>query len=210
MIGADYSRLPLGEGRGEGGRADEVYRYDANGNRTNPGYVTGEYNRLLSDGTYNYDYDPEGNRTKRTEIATGAVTEHVWDHRNRLVAVIDRASDGGPVVQSVRYVYDSQNRWIGRVLDADGDGPAEAQASYFVYDIGMPEGRVTPDPAASPGQMLLELDGQGHVTHRYLWGPAVDQILADERVFPLALGEGQGEGLGEAAIPAQARAPGDG
>jgi RHS repeat-associated protein len=85
-------------------------------------------------------------------------------------------------VQSVRYVYDSQDRWIGRVFDADGDGPAEAQASFFVYDIGTPERRVTPDPAASPGQMLLELDAQGNVMHRYLWGPAVDQILADEQL----------------------------
>ena len=58
--------------------------------------------------------------------------------------------------------------------------------------------------------MFLELDAQGHVTHRYLWGPAVDQILADEQVFPLPLGEGQGEGLGEAAMPGQARAPGEG
>ncbi|MCR4415477.1 MAG: hypothetical protein NUV77_23960, partial [Thermoguttaceae bacterium] len=39
-----------------------------------------------------------------------------------------------------------------------------------------------PDPAASPGQMLLELDAQGNVMHRYLWGPAVDQILADEQL----------------------------
>gem|GEM_PF-1314195 len=210
MVGVDYSSLPLGEGRREGGRADEVYSYDANGNRTNPGYVTGEHNRLLSDGTYNYEYDPEGNRTKRTEIATGAVTEYVWDHRNRLVEVIERASEDGPVVQSVRYLYDSQDRWIGRVLDADGDGPAEAVASYFVYDIGTPEGRVTPDPAARAGQMLLELDAQGRVTHRYLWGPAVDQILADEQVFPLPVGEGQGEGLAAVQGGGQARAQGEG
>ena len=33
----------------------------ANGNRTNPGYVTGPDNELLSDGTYNYQYDADGN-----------------------------------------------------------------------------------------------------------------------------------------------------
>lgn len=87
-MGDDYSPLPLGERRGGSGQADEVYNYDNNGNRTNPGYVTGEYNRLLSDDTYNYEYDPEGNRTKRTEIATGTVTEYVWDHRNRLVELV--------------------------------------------------------------------------------------------------------------------------
>jgi YD repeat-containing protein len=34
-------------------------------------YLTGENNQLLSDGTYNYEYDNEGNRIRRTEIATG-------------------------------------------------------------------------------------------------------------------------------------------
>ena len=60
---------------------------------------------------------------------------------------------------------------------------------------------------ASAGQMLSQLDAQGLVTHRYLWGPAVDQLMADERVFPLPLGDGLGEGLAEAlgAIAVTAR-----
>ena len=33
-----------------------------------------------------------------------------------------------------------------------------------------------------------------NLSHRYLWGPAVDQILADEQLSPLPPGEGQGEG----------------
>ena len=37
------------------------YTYDANGNRTIAGYVTGVDNELLSDGTWNYTYDAEGN-----------------------------------------------------------------------------------------------------------------------------------------------------
>lgn len=63
---------------------------------------------------------------------------------------------------------------------------------------------------SSPGQMLLELDAQGRVRHRYLWGPAVDQILADEQVFPLPVGEGQGEGLAAVQGGGQARAQGEG
>ena len=55
---------------------DEGYSYDDTGNRTNAGYVTGDHNRLLSDGTYSYEYDNEGNRVRRVEIATGAVTEY--------------------------------------------------------------------------------------------------------------------------------------
>ena len=33
-----------------------------------------------------------------------------------------------------------------------------------------------------------------NLSHRYLWGPAVDQLLADEQLSPLPPGEGQGEG----------------
>src|SRR5262249_7280029 len=43
------------------GQANENYSYDANGNRTNPGYVTGANNQVLADGTFTYAYDAEGN-----------------------------------------------------------------------------------------------------------------------------------------------------
>ncbi|WP_040655713.1 RHS repeat domain-containing protein [Rubidibacter lacunae] len=36
---------------------DEGYSYHSNGNRTNTGYETGGDKRLLSDGTYTYEYD---------------------------------------------------------------------------------------------------------------------------------------------------------
>ena len=58
LTGAEYTPHPAAEGSpARVVPGDESYTYDANGNRTNPGYVTGEYNRLLSDGTYAYEYD---------------------------------------------------------------------------------------------------------------------------------------------------------
>jgi hypothetical protein len=45
-----------------------------------------------ADGTFNYTYDNEGNTLTKTRIATGAVTEFVWAHRNRLGR---RKGDGG-------------------------------------------------------------------------------------------------------------------
>jgi hypothetical protein len=42
--------------------------------RTNAGCSTGAANQLLSDGTYNYELDAEGNRIKRTKIVGGNVT----------------------------------------------------------------------------------------------------------------------------------------
>jgi RHS repeat-associated protein len=137
-------------------QADEAYSYDANGNRTYGGYVTGVNNQLLSDGTYNYLYDGEGNRTKRTEISTGKVTEYVWDYRNRLASVLFKDA-GGVVTKTISYTYDANNQRIGKNVD----GAVER----YVIDRN---------------QIALVFDGAGVQTHRYLYGTQVDQVLADE------------------------------
>jgi hypothetical protein len=150
LIGADYDYQP--------GR---IYTYDANGNRTNPGYITGDHNRLLSDGTYDYQYDAEGNRTRRTEIATGEVTEYHWDHRNRLVRVTTRTTDNGPLTTDTSYAYDYLNRWIARSHDPDGDGPLGFTDTYFVYDGTPPSGSLLDRAAVTMeniGQIVLHFE----------------------------------------------------
>lgn len=125
----------------------------------------------MSDGTYNYEYDGEGNRTKRTEIATGQVTEYVWDYRNRLTKVSFKDAAGNEI-KTVEYTYDVNNRRIAKSIDADGSGPATPTVERYVYD----------------GQNIaLTFDGNGTQTHRYFYGTGVDQILADE--------DGQGQVL---------------
>ena len=143
----------------------------------------------VSDFVNLYDYDAEGNRTRRTDIAIGEVTEYHWDHRNRLVQVRTRTSDQGPVTSDISYAYDYLNRWIARSHDPDGDGPLGFTNTYFVYDGTPPNGSLLDRAAVTMeniGQIVLhfEADGQGdpQLAHRYLWGPAVDQILADEQV----------------------------
>ena len=97
---------------------------------------------MLSDGTYWYAYDPEGNRTARfidvnangtLDAGDTDVTEYAWDARNRLVEVTDRATHDGDPTQVVDYLYDLENRWIGRLVDADGDGQIDNQTA-FAYD----------------------------------------------------------------------------
>ena len=79
-------------------------RYDANGNRTNTGYTTGSDNRMTSDGTYNYTYDAEGNRTAKfvdnnangvLDAGDTSITQYTWDYRNRLTDVTQRSTYGG-------------------------------------------------------------------------------------------------------------------
>ena len=184
LTGAIYSPLPSGEGQGEGSQPSESYTYDSNGNRANTGYVIGPDNELLSDGTYNYAYDADGNCTERTNIATGAVTDYVWDNRDRLVEVINRASAGGAITQDVHYYYDAENRWIGETVSIPGQAVQDTSYAYCGNQIVLQFDGTSPLP-------LGEGQGEGsaltvaNLTHRYLWGPAVDQILAGEQVTSL-------------------------
>src|SRR5207253_3195729 len=105
---------------------------------------------LKSDGTFTYQYDNEGNLTLRTEVATGATRQFVWDFRNRLVSVIDKGASGN-VIQQVDFTYDTLDRRIAkRVRDAAGH---DVQTD-FVYDRDHvlldfvdPDGRGGPQPA---------------------------------------------------------------
>ena len=140
----------------------ESYEYDALGNRTMPGYRTGAGNRLLSDGTFDYTYDHEGNLLTKTEIATGTTTEYTWDHRNRLTGVVTRDA-AGTVIQESRFTYDPLDKRIGASVDPDGEGPAAATQTWTVYDGENP---------------YADFDGQGQATERYLYGDVVDMALA--------------------------------
>ena len=79
-------------------QTDEAYSYDANGNRQAAGLTVGPNNQVLADSTYTYQYDAEGNLTRRTETATGQYTQYTFDFRNRMVAATG-FSAGGTVLQ---------------------------------------------------------------------------------------------------------------
>jgi RHS repeat-associated protein len=153
-----------------GGQADESYGYDLNGNRNTSGYTTTTNNRTTAQPGFTFAYDDQGNRTSRTETATGKVTEYSWDHRNRLTEVKERNSAGGAVVKQVDYSYDAFNRLVKRAYDADGAGAGAATNQFWVYDEGI--------------NAVLQFDGSAasNLSHRYLWSDRVDELLADETV----------------------------
>jgi RHS repeat-associated protein len=145
--------------------ADEAYSYDANGNRTNAGYTNSTNNRLTGDGTFTYNYDNEGNRTKRTKTTTGEVTNYSWDYRNRLTRVEER-NNSNQLLKSAIYTYDIFDRRLSKTVDPDGAGTLPAIVERFIYDRD---------------HILLSFDGNSNLTHRYLHGAMLDQILADDR-----------------------------
>ncbi|MHB9047276.1 MAG: RHS repeat-associated core domain-containing protein [Pirellulales bacterium] len=144
-------------------RTSETYAYDVAGNRTGGDYLTDPNNRLLRDSAYTYQYDDEGNRTKRTSRADQSSVEYSWDHRNRLTRVTYKNAQG-QTTKTFDYTYDVFDRRIAKEADDDGNGTID-RAERYVYD----------------GQhIVLEYNGAGALAHRYLYGPVVDQVLADE------------------------------
>ncbi|MEX2170785.1 MAG: RHS repeat-associated core domain-containing protein [Pirellulales bacterium] len=161
LEGADYTGL-----------TDESYAYDDNGNRTGGGFTVDTNNRIASDGTYDYVYDDEENIVLRTKISDGSYTVYTWDHRNRLVTVTNKTAAQAETSR-VEYRYDADDNLIGRRLFMNGSSTA-TQSSAFVHQNG---------------QMVFEFNGTGNgdlqtadLARRYLWGPVVDQLFADEQL----------------------------
>ncbi len=144
------------------GSNSEAYTYDLNGNRINAGYTIDPDNRLRSDGTYNYLYDAEGNRTKRTEMATGIVDNYTWDYRNRLVSIVTVAS-GGAVLETVEYEYDVDDQRVRKRITS-----------------ALPTGGVVENYFIDRDQIAFVTDGGGSETFHYLYGLNIDQVLAQD------------------------------
>ena len=110
-------------------------------------------NRLLEDDAFTYTYDANGNRTSKTEKATGAVTTYTYDGENQLIRInlpdgpvatyrydglgrrIEKAVNG----QVTRSLYDQQD--ILRLYDPSGcwqqtifHGPGIDQPYTFIQD----------------------------------------------------------------------------
>jgi RHS repeat-associated protein len=163
-----------------GGPAAEAFQYDTNGNRTSATtgtstaqYTTGPNNEVLCDGTNSYAFDANGNCISQTNLSTGAQIQYAWDNRDRLVQVTF-LNASGTVTQTVNYTYDAFNRWIGETVTTYSGQTSTTTQTRFAYD---------------GNQIVLQFDVAGtgaltaaNLSHRYLWGPAVDQLLADEQV----------------------------
>ena len=177
----------LTESSAGAGESDQTYAYnDANGNRTSTNSVSstiGAGNRLTDDGTFTYEYDNEGNLTRRSETSTGSYRNFTYDYRNRLTEVEDFPPSLGSPTQKIDYGYDAFNRRVSREVTTytttegsndggEGGDSTTTSSTYtekFIYDGD----HVVLD--------FLSTDSSATVPHsRYLYGPAIDQVLAQE------------------------------
>jgi RHS repeat-associated protein len=130
-------------------------------------------NRISRDGVYHYEYDDEGNRSKRITLVlnpltglmepTGPYEEYTYDHRNRLDQITYKNSSG-TVLSFVRYRYDHENVYTNGV------------AGTNTYNLYVHDG----DQIVSA--FTRGATGGTKLSNRYLWGPQVDQLISDEQV----------------------------
>jgi RHS repeat-associated protein len=136
-----------------GGSRSESYSYDLNGNRNSSGYTTGGNNELTAAPNMTYAYDNEGNLTSETSTSTHVTTSFTYDYRNRMVTVMQ----GGSTIAT--YTYDALNRRIGFKVNGT--------QTWAVYDGN-----------SALDNPYADFDGSGNLKMRYLYGLAVDELLA--------------------------------
>lgn len=155
--------------------------YDQNGNLTGGSNSVDDHNRLTNDGTFTYEYDNEGQRTKRTQTIGGAYDVYDWDYRGRLLSVASYNSSAA-LQQNVVYEYDGTDRRLRRKVDTNGNGTFDVQ-ERFVYSknvnqTGYDEVVMVLDETAD-----WSVSGETFspdVEHRLMNGPMLDQVFADE------------------------------
>ncbi|MGB5042324.1 MAG: LamG-like jellyroll fold domain-containing protein, partial [Nitrospira sp.] len=145
----------------------QSFAYDAVGNQTTTGAVLNAGNQLTADATHSYQYDDNGNLTRKTLLATGNYTQYTYDAENRLIKVEDFAAGNPTPAFTSTYRYDGLGRRIEKV--------ANGQMQRYVYD---------------GEDILLEYDGNNLLQARYTHGPGIDEPLSRTPMVP-GLGSGQ-------------------
>jgi len=92
--------------------------------------------------------------TAKTETATGNTWSYTYDIRNRMTGVTQKNS-GGSVIYQAGYTYDALDRRIATTVNGT--------TTWTVYD-----GQNT----------YADFSGAGALKTRYLYGPAIDELLA--------------------------------
>jgi RHS repeat-associated protein len=133
----------------------QAFAYDAVGNRTTGGTVVNAGNQLTADATFAYQYDDNGNLTRKTLLTTGNFTAYTYDAENRLTKAEDFAAGTPTAIATSTYRYDGLGRRIEKV--------ANGQTKRYIYD---------------GEDILLEYDGANVLQARYTHGPGIDEPIA--------------------------------
>jgi RHS repeat-associated protein len=136
----------------------ESFNYHAVGNRTNSNQngasVFNQANQLLEDGGFTYQYDNNGNLTRKTPKIPGPFNSYEYDAENKLVRAVINGT-------TANYKYDGLGRRVEKEVISVG-----TTVTRYVYDNE---------------DILLELDGSNNIVARYMHGPGIDEPLIMEK-----------------------------
>ncbi|MGH7259451.1 MAG: RHS repeat domain-containing protein, partial [Nitrospiraceae bacterium] len=136
----------------------QAFSYDPVGNRTTDGSVHNAGNQLTADANFSYQYDDNGNLTRKTVTATANFTQYTYDAENRLTKVEEFTAGNPTPVATSTYRYDG----LGRRIEKVGNG----QTKRYIYD---------------GEDILLEYDQTNTLLARYTHGPGIDEPVAMTR-----------------------------
>jgi len=157
----------------------QAFAYDAVGNRTTGGSVVNSGNQLTSDANFAYQYDDNGNLTRKTLLATGNYTQYTYDAENRLTQVQEFAAGNPTAATTSTYRYDGLGRRIEKVANGQTkryvyDGANVLQARYtHGHGIDEPLSRTPVTPGVGSGHTAVLTS-----TPDGLRGPVVDDGIS--------------------------------
>lgn len=135
------------------GVPNETFSYDKAGNPTNSGQQFDTADELISDASYTYGYDHEGNMTTRQSLSNPSdLTTFAYDAENRLSQVV--VGPSGSPTSVVSYSYDPLGRRIART--------SNGALTRYVLD-GL--------------QVRLELNGSNQVVASDTHASGIDNML---------------------------------
>jgi hypothetical protein len=157
---------------------------------------------LLGDGVHTFQYDHEGNLIKKIAVSTADSSDYEedysWDYHDRLVSIaIYSISNNGAtktLTQTIDYTYNAAGQRISRDEGTGGvNNLGQNNPTYDVY-IG---GQLYMEVGDALGIGVDAFNHFSYVSHRYLYGPAVDEVLASESLS-YGTSNGVNWGLGDA------------
>ena len=125
----------------------QAFAYDQVGNRTTGGSVVNAGNQLTADANFAYQYDDNGNLTRKTLLTTGNSSQYTYDAENRLTKVEEFAAGNPTAFATSTYRYDG----LGRRIQKRGRESLLAQslsncmsglASHIMTSTSAPNGAV--------------------------------------------------------------------
>ncbi len=134
--------------------------------------MIGPDNQLLSDGTYNYTYDADGNEATKTNIATGDKWVYNYNNADQLVSAV-KTSANGTVETQVIIKYDVFGNRIEEDIWTPSTGWTTTRYAYDAWDPATPSG-----VGNENWKVWATLDGNNNLVTRYINGDALDQVFA--------------------------------